>query len=66
MIHCIIMAMIHRPSFIALVMEAVRAFETFVCYNETTRRNIPEGSNILSRRHENLQSHLPYPRLRLS
>jgi hypothetical protein len=31
---------------VALMMEAVRNFETSVSYNETTRRNIPEDSNL--------------------
>jgi hypothetical protein len=32
---------------IALMMEVVRTSETSVYYNETTRRNMPEGSNLL-------------------
>jgi hypothetical protein len=32
----------------ALMMEDVRMSETSVYYNETTRRSIPESSNILS------------------
>jgi hypothetical protein len=32
-----------------LMMEAVRTCETSVYYNETTRRNIPEGSNLISK-----------------
>jgi hypothetical protein len=32
--------------FIALMIEAVRTYKTSVYYNETTRRNIPEGSNL--------------------
>jgi hypothetical protein len=31
---------------IGLMMNAVRVTETSVYYNETTRRNIPEGSNL--------------------
>jgi hypothetical protein len=33
--------LIHRPE-----MEAVRTSETSMYYNENTRRNIPEGSNL--------------------
>jgi hypothetical protein len=39
------------------MMEAVRTSETSVYSNETTRRYIPEGSNLHTRRHENLKSH---------
>jgi hypothetical protein len=39
-------------------MEAVRTPETSVYSNETTRRYIPEGSNLHTRRHENLKSHI--------
>jgi hypothetical protein len=35
-----------RDIFIALMMEAVRTSETSVYSNETTRRYIPEGSNL--------------------
>jgi hypothetical protein len=37
-----------RTAFIVIVlmMNAVRVIETSVYYNETTRRNIPEGSNV--------------------
>jgi hypothetical protein len=38
-------------------MEAVRTYETSVYYNETTRRNIPEGYHLHARRRENLNSH---------
>jgi hypothetical protein len=31
---------------IALMMETVRISETLVCFNETTWRYIPEGSNL--------------------
>jgi len=41
------------------MMEAVRTSETSVYYNETTRRYIPEGSNLHTRRRENLKSHRP-------
>jgi hypothetical protein len=39
------------------MMEAVRTSETSVYSNETTRRNIPEASNLHTRRRENLKSH---------
>jgi hypothetical protein len=39
--------------------EAVGAFETSV-YSETTRRYIPEGSNLHTRRRENLKSTFIY------
>jgi hypothetical protein len=39
------------------MMEAVRASETSVNFNVTTRRCIPEDSKIPSRRCENLKSH---------
>jgi hypothetical protein len=42
----------------ALLMEAVRAFETSVSLYETTRRNIPEGCHLHTRRHENLLSQI--------
>jgi hypothetical protein len=38
-------------------MDAVHTSETSVYYNETARRNIPEGSNCHNRRRENLKSH---------
>jgi hypothetical protein len=43
---------------IALLMEAVRMSETSVCY-ETTRRNIPEGYHLHTRRRENLKFLMP-------
>jgi hypothetical protein len=43
-------------AFIALMIEAVRTSETSV-YSETTWRYIPEGSNLHTRRRENLKSH---------
>jgi hypothetical protein len=33
-------------SFITLMMEAVRTSVTLVCFNEATKRCIPEGSNL--------------------
>jgi hypothetical protein len=36
------------------MMEAVRTTETSVYSNETTRRYIPQGSNLHTRRRENL------------
>jgi hypothetical protein len=41
-----------------LMMEAVRTSETSVNFYETTRRNIPEGCHLHTRRRENLKSHL--------
>jgi hypothetical protein len=38
-------------------MEAVRTSETSAYYNKTTRRNIPEGSNIHTRYREKFKSH---------
>jgi hypothetical protein len=38
-------------------MEAVHISETSVYSNETTRRYIPEGANLHTRRRENLKSH---------
>jgi hypothetical protein len=46
-----------RPSFIVLMMEALRTSETSVNFYETTRRNIPEDSHFHTRRGENLKSH---------
>jgi hypothetical protein len=42
--------------FITLIMEAVHISETSV-YSETTRRYIPDGSYLHTRRRENLISH---------
>jgi hypothetical protein len=42
---------------IALMMEAVSTSETSVNFYETTRRNIPEGCHLHTRRRENLKSH---------
>jgi hypothetical protein len=39
------------------MMEAVRTSETSVYSNETTRHYITEGSNLHTRRRENLKSH---------
>jgi hypothetical protein len=41
--------------FITLIMEAVSTSEISVYSNETTRRCIPEGSNIHIRRLENVE-----------
>jgi hypothetical protein len=41
-----------------LMMEAVRTTEMSVYSDETARRYIPEGSNLHTRRHENLKSHI--------
>jgi hypothetical protein len=40
--------------FIALMMDAVRTSETSVYFNETTRRYIPEGCHLQTRRRENM------------
>jgi hypothetical protein len=42
---------------IGLKMEAVRISETSVYSNETTRRYISEGSNLHTRRREDLKSY---------
>jgi hypothetical protein len=42
---------------IALMMEAVRISETFVNFNMTTRRYIPEDSKLHTRSLENLKSY---------
>jgi hypothetical protein len=44
--------------FIALMMEAAHTSETSVYSNESTWRYIPEGSNLHTRRRENLKSHM--------
>jgi hypothetical protein len=45
---------------IALMMKAVHTSETSVYSNETTRRCVPEGSDIHTCRSENLKSHNEY------
>jgi hypothetical protein len=40
-------------------MEVVRTSETPVNFNVTTRRYIPEDSQLHTRRRENLKSHIP-------
>jgi hypothetical protein len=42
----------------ALLMEAVRASETSVNFNVTTRYYIPEDSKLHTRRRDNLKSHM--------
>jgi hypothetical protein len=42
---------------IALMMEAANTSETPVNLYQTTQRNNPEDSYLLTRRHENLKSH---------
>jgi hypothetical protein len=44
-------------SFITLMMEAVLISETSVNFKVTTRRYIPEDSELHTRRRENLKSH---------
>jgi hypothetical protein len=39
------------------MMEAVRNSETSLHFNDTTRRSIPEGCHLHTRRRENLKSH---------
>jgi hypothetical protein len=50
------LVLIRRRSRGAVMMEAVRTFETSV-YSDTTRRYIPEGSNLHTRRRENFKYH---------
>jgi hypothetical protein len=40
-----------------MVMEAIRTSETSVYFNETTRRYIPEGCHLHTRRRKNLKFH---------
>jgi hypothetical protein len=42
----------------APMMEAIRTCETFVYFNENTRRYIPEALILHTRRRENLQSQM--------
>jgi hypothetical protein len=42
-----------------LTMEAASTSETSVNFSQTTRHNNPEDSHLLTRRCENLKSHLP-------
>jgi hypothetical protein len=44
---------------IALLMEALRTSERSVYSNDSTRRYIPEGFNLHTRRRENLKSLKP-------
>jgi hypothetical protein len=44
---------------ITLMMEAVSTSKTLVNFYQTTRRNNPEDSHLLTRRRENLKSILP-------
>jgi hypothetical protein len=53
----VLTASIIRVINIALMMEAVSTSETLVNLYQTTRRNIPEDSNLHNRRGENLKSH---------
>jgi hypothetical protein len=45
-------------SIIALMMEAVRTSEVSVNVYETTRRNVPEDSQLHIRRRENIKCHI--------
>jgi hypothetical protein len=49
---------------IALMMEAVSASETSVSFYRATGRNIPEDSQLYTRRRQNLKSHNPVGRLK--
>jgi hypothetical protein len=49
-------------SFTALTMEAVRTSETSVYSNEITRRYIADGSNLHTRRRNNLTSRIFFVR----
>jgi hypothetical protein len=49
---------IRTASIIALMMKVVRTSETSVYTNKTTGRCIPEGSNLHTRRRENLKYHM--------
>jgi hypothetical protein len=44
------------------MMKVVSTSETSVNFYQTSRRNIPEESNLRTRRHENLKSHDVYVR----
>jgi hypothetical protein len=39
------------------MMEAVNTSEIFIYFYDTTRRNIPEGCQVYTRRCDNLKSH---------
>jgi hypothetical protein len=54
---CILVG-VDRRFRVDLMMETVRTCETSVYSNETTRRYIPEGSYLHTRRRENLKSHM--------
>jgi hypothetical protein len=41
-----------------MLIEAVRTYETSVNFNVSTRRYIPEDSELHTRRRENLKSHI--------
>jgi hypothetical protein len=41
---------------VAVMLEAVRASETSVCFHKTTRRYMPESCNFHTHRRENLKS----------
>jgi hypothetical protein len=43
---------------IALMIEAVSSSETSVSMYQTTRRSTPEDNHLLTRRRENLKSHV--------
>jgi hypothetical protein len=41
-----------------MLLYVVQTFETFVYFNETTRRYIPEGCHLHICRYEDLESHM--------
>jgi hypothetical protein len=50
-----------RETMISLMLEAVRTSETLFNIYLTTRKYIPEDSELLTRRRENLKSHINTP-----
>jgi hypothetical protein len=50
----------HINMIIALMMEVVSTSERSVNMYQTTRRNIPEGSHLHTRRRESLKSHITH------
>jgi hypothetical protein len=54
--------MLHHVAWLKLtdISEAVNTSETSVSFYQTTRRNIPEDSDLHTGRREDLRSHLKY------
>jgi hypothetical protein len=50
----------NEDAFIALMMVAVLTSETSVNFNLTTRRYVPEDSELHTRRRENLKSQIEF------